>query len=86
MWPDRAHARQLLRQQVHRAVHANRQHVVVALQRAVHRAHPHIGPEPADAGLDFLMRLRMHPNHARQPQQPQRLLQHDLVAVHAPGQ
>ena len=63
---ERSHASHLARDQVHCAVDADRQHVIVAIERAKDRAHAHIRTEPADARLDRFAGFGMNANDPRQ--------------------
>src|SRR5208337_2184235 len=53
--------------------------------RGIHRPHPHIRAEAADAGLDRITCLGVDADDARQAEQRNRLLQGQAVAVHALG-
>ena len=72
MRPKGAHRGELFRQHIDGTIEADRQHVVVLVERGEHAGHLHVRPKAADAGLDRLLQFRMDTDDARQRQQSQR--------------
>ena len=83
---ERPHLGLRLGEQVHGAVHAERQHVVARLQRLVGGAEADVGAEAADSGGDLAARIRVAADHARQRQQRQRPVEVERLRVHVAGQ
>src|SRR5690606_36076460 len=74
-----------LRQQMHRAVETDIEHVVRFLARLVRALVLDIGAVTSDAGLDRLAGLRMPAHLARQGQQPERRVQRERGRIDALG-
>jgi len=75
-----------LRQQIDGAVEADRQDIVVPLQRDVGIAHPQVGPKAAETGADQLAALRVLSQISRQRQQCQRLVEIERFRINAARQ
>ena len=87
MRPDRLGGAALLGgQQIHRAIHADAQHILILGDVHIGRAALHIRPETANPGGDRLARFRIAADLARQRQQRQRALQLDIAGRDALGQ
>src|SRR5207253_3194206 len=78
-----ASALALLREDLHRAVHADGQHVIVLRNRFVLAVVLQIGTEAADAGQDRLLGFGVIAHGARQRKQLARLLDGHVVGLDA---